>query len=372
MILAAGKGTRVQPITHEIPKPMIPIINTPVMELIINHMKKHGFNDYVVNLSHLADKIENYFGDGSRMGVNIAYSWEGYFDADKWIGGALGSAGGMQQIQKRTGFFDNTFAVLCGDAVIDVDFSEALKFHYQHEAIATIVMKEVPKDEVSSYGVVVTDENGRVQSFQEKPSPDEAKSNVINTGIYIFEPEIFEFIPESGEFDIGSDLFPKLVAAGASFYGVTLPFQWVDIGNTPDLWLATQMALKGHIHNFEMPGKEVQDGVFVGANVLIEDGAEITGPVYIGGSTIIRSGAKIVGPALIHSGCLIESGAEINQSIVWNHTRVSEMATIDKKIVFGPHCIDNNGKSIHLSDSGFEWLIGDTRKQLENDNPLEL
>jgi mannose-1-phosphate guanylyltransferase len=178
MILAAGKGTRVRPITQDIPKPMIPIINTPVMELIVKHLHSHGFEDFVVNLSHLAENIENYFGDGSRLGVNMAYSWEGEFIGDTWHGSALGSAGGMQLIQQRSGFFDATFAVLCGDAVIDVDFTEALKFHREKGAIATIVMKEVPLEDVSSYGVVVTDVEGKIASFQEKPSPAEAKSNV--------------------------------------------------------------------------------------------------------------------------------------------------------------------------------------------------
>ncbi len=361
MILAAGKGTRVQPITHDIPKPMIPIINTPVMELIIKHLNAHGFEDFVVNLSHLADKIEDYFGDGSRLGVNMAYSWEGQFEGDKWQGSALGSAGGMQLIQQRSGFFDSTFAVLCGDAVIDVNFTEALKFHREKGAIATIVMKEVPLEDVSSYGVVVTDTNGRIKSFQEKPKPEEAKSNVINTGIYIFEPEVFDFIPKKGEFDIGGDLFPKLVATGAPFYGITLPFQWVDIGKTPDFWVATQMALKGEIHGFRMPGKQIKPGIFVGSNVVIEDGANISGPVYIGGSTVIRAGAEIIGPALIQSGCEIEGGAIIDKSIVWHHTRVDSLANIEQKIVFGPHCIDAKGHSVDLKEAGFDWLISDRR-----------
>lgn len=371
MILAAGKGTRVRPITHSIPKPMIPIINTPVMELIMRHMARHGFTDFVANLSHLAEHIEGYFGDGSRVGVNLAYSWEGRFDGDEWIGAALGSAGGMRQIQKRTGFFDQTFAVVCGDAVIDVDFTEALAFHREQGAIATIIMKEVPRADVSSYGVVVTDNQGRIQSFQEKPSADEALSNLINTGIYLFEPEIFDFIDDDGEVDIGSDLFPRLVAAGAPFYGVVLPFQWVDIGKTPDFWRSTLMALRGEINNFSLPGREVSPGVYVGANVLIEPDACISGPVYIGGSTIVRSGAVIHGPALIQSGCEIESGAEVRESIIWHHTRLSGLARVERMTVFGPHCIDANGNSVDLAEGGFDWLISDPRRTVNGDNPLE-
>jgi len=370
MILAAGKGTRVRPITYEIPKPMIPIINTPVMELILLQLKRHGFDEFVVNLSHLAKNIEDFFGDGGHLGVQLAYSWEGRFEKGEWIGSALGSAGGMQHIQQRSGFFDDTFAVLCGDAVIDVDFTKALAFHRERGALATIVMKEVQPSEVGSYGVVVTDEDGRVRSFQEKPAPDEALSNVVNTGIYIFEPEIFDFIPASGEFDIGADLFPRLVQAGAPFFGVTLPFQWVDIGKTQDLWTATQMALRGEIHNFKIPGQERMPGVYAGANVVIEDGAEITGPVYIGGSTVIRSGAKIIGPALIQSGSEVESGAEIARSIIWHHTRISGAAFISDKIVFGPHCINEDGSTVDLASGGYDWLISDSRKEPEGSNPF--
>ncbi|MDX8412411.1 MAG: NDP-sugar synthase [Mariprofundaceae bacterium] len=362
MILAAGKGTRVRPITHEIPKPMIPVINQPVMELIVQQLKQHGFSDIVVNVSHLAGVVESYFNDGSRLGVHMAFSWEGHYEDDVWVGEAMGSAGGMRHIQDRSGFFDSTFAVLCGDAVIDVDFSKAVAFHRRNGAIATIIMKQVPKDQVSSYGVVVTDDDGRIQSFQEKPSEQEARSDLVNTGIYIFEPEIIDFIPSGCEFDIGSDLFPALVAAGAPFYGVNLPFQWVDIGKTPDLWMATKMALEGKINNYHIPGRQLRAGVWTGANVYIDSAAIVEGPVYIGGGTVIESGATVRGPALIQAGCHIEQGAEIEQSIVWAHTRVSGAASIKERIIFGPHCIDFKGDTVDLSAGGFDWLISDARQ----------
>jgi len=370
MILAAGKGTRVMPITKKIPKPMIPIINQPVMELIVEQLKKHGFNEFITNVSHLAPVIEGYFKDGSRLGVHMAFSWEGYFEGDEWKGTALGSAGGMQLIQSRSGFFNDTFAVLCGDAVIDVDFTEALKFHREKGAIATIIMKQVPKDEVSSYGVVCTGEDGRIIDFQEKPSPEEARSDMINTGIYLFEPEIFDFIPLQGEYDIGGDLFPALVKAGAPFYGVSLPFQWIDIGKTQDLWYVTRMALCGEINGFAMPGKEISPQIWVGANVHIDENADITGPVYIGGSTIVEKNVTIRGPALIHSGCVIEEGAEIEQALIWHHSRVSGTANVHKKIVFGPHCIDFQGGVVNLEEGKLDWLINDTRCKTEQKPPF--
>ncbi|RMH59169.1 MAG: NDP-sugar synthase [Zetaproteobacteria bacterium] len=370
MILAAGKGTRVRPITYEIPKPMIPIINQPVMELIIKHMRGHGFTDFVVNVSHLAWQIEDYFRDGAGLGVNIAFSWEGHFEDDRWVGNALGSAGGMRHIQDRTGFFDSTFAVLCGDAIIDVDFSAALRFHRERGAIATIVMKRVPRESVSSYGVVVTDDEGRVRSFQEKPAPEEARSEMINTGIYLFEPEIFDFIPPAQVYDIGSQLFPALVEAGAPFYGVSLPFQWIDIGRTPDFLAATRMALQGEIHGFSMPGRELYPGVWAGTNVRIDDSVKLIGPVYIGASTVLERDVVVRGPSLIHSGCEIGAGAEIDESIIWHHTRVAGLASIRRRIIFGPHCIDFQGESVDLVEGGFDWLIGDARRRAHHTSPF--
>ena len=195
MILAAGKGTRVQPITHVIPKPMIPILQKPVMEFLLELLKEHGFKEIMVNVSHLAEEIENYFRDGQRFGVEIAYSFEGRIEDGELVGDALGSAGGLKKIQDFQKFFDDTFVVLCGDALIDLDLSEAVKRHKQKGALATLITKSVPQENVSSYGVVVTDEDDRVKAFQEKPSIDSALSNKINTGIYLFEPEIFEYIP---------------------------------------------------------------------------------------------------------------------------------------------------------------------------------
>ncbi|NJN31965.1 MAG: nucleotidyltransferase family protein, partial [Synechococcales cyanobacterium RM1_1_8] len=264
MILAAGKGTRVRPITYTIPKPMIPILEKPVMEFLLELLRQHGFDQVMCNVSHLANEIENYFRDGQRFGVEIAYSFEGRITNGELIGEAIGSAGGMRKIQDFQPFFDDTFIVLCGDALIDVDLSEAVRWHREKSSIATIIMKSVPREEVSSYGVVVTDEQGKIQTFQEKPSVDEALSTDINTGIYIFEPEIFDYIPSGREFDIGGDLFPLLVAENAPFYGVSMDFQWVDIGKVPDYWHAIRSVLRGEVKTVPIPGKEIAPGVHVG------------------------------------------------------------------------------------------------------------
>ena len=323
MILAAGKGTRVQPITHVIPKPMIPILQKPVMEFLLELLKEHGFTEVMVNVSHLAEEIENYFRDGQRFGVEIAYSFEGRIEDGELIGSALGSAGGLKKIQDFQQFFDDTFVVLCGDALIDLDLSEAVRLHKEKGAIASLVTKRVPKDQVSSYGVVVTDDQNRISSFQEKPSVDEALSDTINTGIYIFEPEIFEHIPSGQSFDIGSDLFPKLAELGAPFYAIPMDFEWVDIGKVPVYWQAIRSVLMGDVRQVGIPGKEVRPGVYTGLNVAANwDKINVTGPVYVGGMTKIEDGATIVGPSMIGPSCHICEGATVDNSIIFDYSRI--------------------------------------------------
>jgi mannose-1-phosphate guanylyltransferase len=364
MILAAGKGTRVRPITHTIPKPMIPILQKPVMEFLLELLREHGFTEIMVNVSHLAEEIENYFRDGQRFGVEIAYSFEGRIEDGELIGDALGSAGGLKKIQNFQRFFDDTFVVLCGDALIDLDLTEAVRRHKAKGAMASLITMRVPKDQVSSYGVVVTDDDGRVRSFQEKPAIDEAASNMINTGIYIFEPEVLDFVPSDQPFDIGSDLFPKLVEAGADFYALPMEFEWVDIGKVPDYWQAIRSVLQGQLRQVQIPGKEVRPGIFAGLNVAADwDQINITGPIYVGGMSRIENGATIIGPAMIGPNCHICEGATIDNSIIFDYSRIGAGVRLVEKLVFGRYCVDRNGDHLDLQEAALDWLITDVRRQ---------
>ncbi len=372
MILAAGKGTRVRPITYTIPKPMIPILQKPVMEFLLELLRQHGFTEVMVNVSHLAYEIESYFRDGQRFGVQIGYSFEGRIVDGSLVGEAIGSAGGMRKIQDFCPFFDDTFIVLCGDALIDLDLTEAVRWHREKGSIATIIMKTVPRDEVSSYGVVVTDDDGRIKTFQEKPAVDEALSTDINTGIYIFEPEIFKYIPSGEEFDIGGDLFPKLVAEGAPFYGLSMDFQWVDIGKVPDYWEAVRSVLMGSVKNVQIPGQEVAPGVFVGLNVAVNwDKVNIQGPVYIGSMTKIEDGATIIGPTMIGPSCHICSGATVDNSVIFEYSRLGPGVRLVDKLVFGRYCVDKTGASIDVQAAALDWLITDTRVEMPTNPPYE-
>jgi len=367
MILAAGKGSRVRPITHSTPKPMIPIVRKPVMQSIIELLKQHHINDIIINTSHLASSIENYFRDGEPLGVNIAYSYEGYLEDNVLHSQALGSAGGMKKVQEFSGFFDEPFIVLCGDAWIDLDISQALKFHREKGGIATIILQEVAPSEVYKYGVVAVADDGEIMQFQEKPKPEEAVSNWINTGIYIFEPEIFDHIPKDQVFDIGGELFPLLVNKHIPFYGVKMDFQWVDIGSVPDVWGATRSVLQGDVKGYQLPGKEVKKGIYTGINVSIDwDKVNIEGPVYIGSSSEIQAGVTIKGPTVIGSNCLISNGAIIKHCIIDDYTRIAGIANLDNKLIFGDHCIDPKGEVMNVKETGIDWVINDIRQKAAN------
>lgn len=364
MILAAGKGTRVQPITHTIPKPMIPILQKPVMEFLLELLKEHGFDQVLVNVSHLAEEIENYFRDGQRFGVQIAYSFEGHIEDGTLIGEALGSAGGLKKIQNFQPFFDDTFVVLCGDALIDLDLTDAVRRHRASGALASVVTKEVRPEQVSSYGVVVSDADGRVRMFQEKPSLKEARSNCINTGIYIFEPAIFDCIPSGVRYDIGSDLFPRLVETGAPFFALPMAFEWIDIGKVPDYWHAIRSVLRGQVRQVQIPGQEVRPGIHAGLNVAVNwDDVSVEGPVYVGGMSRIEPGVKLVGPAMIGPNCHICSGATIDNSIIFHHSRIGANVTLSDKLVFGRYCVEKSGDHIDVHEAALDWLITDARRK---------
>jgi len=353
MILAAGKGTRVQPLTYEIPKPMIPILGKPVMEYLVEHLVKYGVKDIMVNVSYLHEKIEDYFGEGQRFGARIGYSFEGYTnDEGEVMPKPIGSAGGMKKIQEFGGFFDETTLVICGDALIDLDIQSALFEHRRKGAKCSIITKEVPMDKVSEYGMVVVEKDGRVKSFQEKPKQEEALSNLASTGIYIIEPEVLDLIPVDQPFDIGSELFPLLVEKGIPFYAQNRFFNWIDIGNIKDFWAVQQSVLNGEVAHMTVPGTKIADELWVGLNVRIDwNGTTIEGPVYIGSGTEIEAGSTIIGPTWIGHGSRICSGSVIEKCIFFEYTRIQPDSKMSELVVYNDYSVTRDGKILHISDS---------------------
>ena len=345
MILAAGKGTRVRPITQSIPKPMIPILGKPVMESMIELFAQHNVSKIVINTSHLAEVIEGYFGDGHHFGVQLSYSYEEELLNGEYISNALGSAGGMKKIQEFSGFFDETFVVVCGDAWIDLDLTDAVRQHKALGGIATIVTKNVLADDVEKYGVVVTDTRGQVTSFQEKPAKEDALSTQINTGIYIFEPAIFDYIPKDQEFDIGSELFPLLVEKHVPFYAVELAFQWLDVGNIHDIWGVTRDILNGKVPGYRIPGTQVKAGIWLGINTVVDlDKCNIQPPAVIGSGCQIDDSATIIGPALVGANCVLDQGCHIQESLIFDNIYIGKQTAVAEQTIFGNYCIGHDGK----------------------------
>ena len=374
MILAAGKGTRVRPLTYDLPKPMIPILGKPVMAYLVEHLARYGITEIMVNVSYLHEKIEEYFGEGHQFGVQIGYSFEGYTNNEgEVVPEPLGSAGGIKKIQEFGGFFDDTTIVLCGDAIIDLDIKSALFEHRRKGALASVITREVPWDKVPSYGVVVTDADGRIRAFQEKPKQEEALSNFASTGIYIFEPEVIDLIPTDRPFDIGSELFPLLAEKGLPFYAQQRKFNWIDIGSVKDYWEVLQSVLLGEVENMKVPGIQVDEGLWVGLNTSIDwsGGTKIEGPVYIGSGARVEAGARIVGPTWIGHGSHVCSGAEVVRSVLFEYTRVLPDVTLEELIVFKDYSVDRAGEMKHVSEyETGEWANARDRRRRRRQEEL--
>lgn len=365
LILAAGKGTRVRPLTYELPKPMIPILGKPVMAYLIEHLAKHQVNEVMVNVSYLHEKIQQYFGDGQRFGIEIGYSFEGDISNGKIIPSPVGSAGGMRKIQDFGKFFNETTIVICGDAIIDLDITAAVAEHRKKGALVSLVAKEVPMDKVSGYGIVVTNDDGQIISFQEKPNQSEARSNLASTGIYIFEPEALDLIPSGSTFDIGSDLFPLLVDKNLPFYAINHQFNWIDIGLVSDYWEVMQQVMQGEVPSMSMPGKEVKPGIWVGLNVCVDwENTKIQGPVYIGSGTRIDKSAEIIGPTWISNGCHVQRGGKVKKSVLFEYTRVGQDYSFDEMIVCGEYCVDRHGRMMHVDDDTCDLIWSDAREKV--------
>lgn len=363
IILAAGKGTRVRPITYAMPKPMMPILNTPVIELLVELLARHGLRQIMVNTSYLSPVIETYLRDGSRHGVEIAYSFEGRLEPAGLVDAPLGSAGALRKIQDHSGFFDQTFVVLNGDAVTDYDLTQLMAVHRAKGAVATLGLLEVPREEVFRYGVAVLAGDGRVLEFQEKPSVAEAKSTTINLGIYVLEPSVIAQIPAGTEYDLSGQLLTRLVREGAPVYGVRMPCQWLDIGKVTDYYRVMQQALRGQVAGVRVPGIEIAPGIHVGLNVRLDLArCRVTPPVYIGGSSAVEPGATLEGPTWIGTGCVIESGAVVERGVVFDYTRVGSAAHVRETIVCGSYSVDASEAIVNLEQSDIRWIISDSRQ----------
>lgn len=322
MILAAGLGTRLRPITYGRPKPMAPVLNRPVMEHTVRLLVRHGFGEAIANLHWYPEAIEGHFGDGSALGLDLSYSREEQL---------LGTAGG---VRKAAGYLGDSFLVVAGDALTDIDLRAMREFHESHQGLVTMATKRVA--ETDQFGVVIAGEDGRVQGFQEKPDPAEALSDLANTCIYMFRAEVFDHFPEPGtsndagpddppEFaDWAKDVFPALLEADVPFYSHEIDAYWNDIGNLEELRQGNLDALSGEVA-VEPGAPEVAEGVRSASDL---GAAEVTAPVLVGEGVEIGAGARIEGPAIVGDGCRIGAGAHVRDAILLEGAELPERAIL--------------------------------------------
>ncbi|MFM9872160.1 MAG: sugar phosphate nucleotidyltransferase [Fimbriimonadaceae bacterium] len=319
VVMAGGEGSRLRPITVNLPKPLVPIANRPIMWHIIQLLKRHGITDIVTTLHYLADEIQGAFGDGSDLGVNITHSLEDI---------PLGTAGSVKQAEVL--LRDSTFVIISGDALTDCDLTNALAFHREKGSVATLVLSRVPNPR--EFGIVMTREDGRIDRFLEKPDWGEVFSDTVNTGIYILEPEILDLIESKVNTDWSKDVFPKLLAANAPMYGYVMDEYWCDVGTLEQYREAQDDFLNGKT-TLEVPGELLSKGVWVGEGSVIDETAVLKKPVCIGNNVRVKRGA-IIGPgAVIGDSCLIEENSEIRRSVIWDRCYVGIDAEIEGAIV---------------------------------------
>jgi NDP-sugar pyrophosphorylase family protein len=314
MILAGGMSTRLYPLTKEVPKPLVPIAGEPISGHVMRWLASHGFGEVAINVFYLADAVEAAFGTGSAYDVRLEYLREPKL---------TGSAGGLKQMEH---WFDDTFVVVGCDDLTNADLGALIRFHKAKGALATIGLVEM--DEVDQYGVVVTDADGRITGFQEKPAKGTELSKLSNTGIYVFEPEIFSRIPAETFYDFGKQVFPTLLEEGAAFYGMHLDgAYWRDIGTPAEYRRATEDVLSGRV----VPTGARATGV--PPSVRVPNDAKIEGDVRVGERVTIGSGARIVGPTVIGDDVTIGDGALIDRSIVWSSAKIGAKAHLHETIV---------------------------------------
>jgi mannose-1-phosphate guanylyltransferase len=322
MVLAAGLGTRLRPITFDMPKPMVPVLNRPVMGHILRLLGRHDFGETIANLHWFPELIEAHFGDGSDCGVKLSYSREEAL---------LGTSGGVRNVAD---FLGESFLVISGDALTDLDLTAMREFHEGHDGIATLATKRVT--DTKQFGVAITDSDGRIGGFQEKPEPSEALSDLANCGIYMFRREIFDFFPAPGTSKAASaddpdgfadwamDVFPKLLESDVPFYSHEIDAYWNDIGNLRELREGNFDALTGAVQ-VDRVG-EMVDGFRSGEAGPVE--GDLTGPVLLGPDCELGDDVRIDGPSVIGDGARIGAGSRLRDVIVLPGAVVPERSVV--------------------------------------------
>ena len=318
VVMAGGEGSRLRPLTIRRPKPMVPIAGKPVMEHILNLLKRHGINEVVVTVQYLASNIEDYFGNGSQFGMRITYSREDV---------PLGTAGSVKNAEEQ---LTEPFLVISGDALTDYNLTDIIKYHQEKKALATLTLAHVPNP--LEYGVIITNEEGHITQFLEKPSWGEVFSDTINTGIYMLDPQIFSYFEKNKQYDFSQELFPLMLRKGDPLYGYIANGYWCDVGNLPEYMRANADVLQGRV-DVEIPAKNIGGNIWCEDGVQIEEDAQLYGPIYLAHDCKIKSGAIVHGPSTIGHYTILDERSQVDRSIVWNNSYIGERSELRGAIV---------------------------------------
>jgi mannose-1-phosphate guanylyltransferase / phosphomannomutase len=314
VVMAGGEGTRLRPMTATLPKPLLPVVNKPIMEHVLDLLKRHGLTDTVVTVQFLASILRNYFGDGDELGMRLTYSSED---------SPLGTAGSVKNAEAE--LRDGTFLVISGDALTDIDLTELIAFHRKRGAMVTVCLTRVP--DPLEFGITITDDEGRVQRFLEKPSWGQVFSDTVNTGIYVMEPEVFDYVPPGESVDWAGDVFPKMLADGLPVMGYVADGYWEDVGTLESYLRAQADVLLGKV-KVQMPGFEVSPGVWVAEGAEVEPGAIVKGPVYVGDYTKVEAGAELREFTVLGSNVVVREGAFLHRSVVHDNVFVGPQTNL--------------------------------------------
>ena len=340
VIMAGGEGTRLRPLTSNQPKPMLPMANIPMMEHVVNLLRTHGFEDIVVTVAFMANAIRTYFGDGSEFGVRMVYATEST---------PLGTAGSVRNAKDE---LDERFLVISGDVLTDIDLGAVVDFHDAHGALATLALKAV--ENPLEFGIVITNEDGSIERFLEKPTWGQVFSDTINTGIYVLEPEIFDFIPEGQAVDFSGETFPAALAAGKGLYGYVADGYWEDVGTLEAYLSSHQDILDGKVQ-VDIDGFPLRPGVWVGKGAEIDPSVELVGPAVIGDNCVVGPGARLgayctlgrnvrigdiamVERSVVHDNTYLGSGVRVEGSVLGRGSDLRQGVRCEEGVVLGDEC----------------------------------
>ncbi len=344
VVMAGGEGTRLRPLTSNQPKPMVPIVGKPCLEHILELLRSHGFREVVVTVAFLPQAIRSYFGDGENLGIDIQYSVEE---------SPLGTAGSVRHASER---LDDTVLVISGDALCDIDLNEIVTFHREKGAAVTIGLKSV--DNPLEFGIVVTDEEGRVERFLEKPSWGQVFSDTINTGIYVLEPEVLRHVPTDRPFDFSTELFPLLLEMGRPIYGCVCDGYWQDIGNLDQYRQANFDALDGKV-DLAISGMRIRGDIWVGEGVEIDDLEGVEGPAFIGNYTAISPESSVGPYTVLGPVTTLRERARLSRTVVDSSCYIGRSAVIEGAVL-GRNCDIRPHARIHEGVAiGDQVTIGD-------------